>query len=227
MKRGDTNALAFWNRKDAVGWDAYWDTLGAPHRDALIDALRKLPPFRSLLEVGCGPGVNLFRVLQAFPDVDVTGVDVSQAAIDNGDSRFRRAIEAGELPGAGRAALCSGELPEALDVLDSVDVVLSCYSLAYVHPVDIRRTIEKLLELADQAIVIAEPMLVPGLPSGLIPNLTARPRPKEFRYDYLRWFQERERDAWSVTVMKPLIVDRMNRLLVAERVRPYGGGLSQ
>lgn len=215
----DTNALAFWNRKDAAGWDAYWDSLGAPHRDAIVDALQKLQPFRSLLEVGCGPGVNLFRVLQAFPNVDVTGVDVSQAAIDNGERRFSLAMDAGELPGRGRAALCSGELPEALEVLDTVDVVLSCYTLAYVHPVDIRRTLEQLLALADQAVILAEPMLVPGLPTGLIPNMTAAPRPKEFRYDYLRWFSEQERDTWCVTVMKPLHVDRMNRLLVAERVR--------
>lgn len=215
----DVDSLAYWNRKPSDGWNTYWDSLAAPHRDALVEALAGVLPVRgSLLEVGCGPGVNLFRVLQAFPEVDVTGVDVSQAAVDNGFQRFERAMAAGELPETGRVALCAGEIPEALDVMEPVDVVLSCYALAYVHPLDIRRTLEKLLELAERAVVIAEPMLVPGLPAGLIPNTSSRPRPREFRYDYLRWFNEVEK-GWRVTLMKPLIVDRMNRLLVAERVQ--------
>ncbi len=219
MIKAHVDSLAFWNRKGADGWNAYWDSLGAHYRTALVEALDTVLPVQgSLLEIGCGPGVNLLRVLQAFPDVDVTGVDVSQAAIDNGEKRFAAAIAAGELPGRGRAALCVGELPEALDAVDPVDVVLSCYTLAYVHPFDIARTLEKLLELGERAIVLAEPMLVPGLPSGLIPNTSGKPRPREFRYDYLRWFQEKA-PGWWVTTMKPLIVDRMNRLLVAERVR--------
>ena len=215
-------SLAFWTRKPATGpggWDAYWNTLQAPHRDALIDALRKLPAFDSLLEVGCGPGVNLYRVLQAFPDVDVTGLDVSQGAIDFADRRFQEAMGNGELPGRGRAALCSGALPDALDVMEPVDVVLSCYGLAYVHPVDIRRTLEQLLQLARRAIVLAEPMAMPGAPTGLIPNLGATSRPHEFRYDYLRWFHEGVGGRWRVTSLKPVTVDRMNRLLVAERIQ--------
>jgi SAM-dependent methyltransferase len=213
---------AFWERKTATGpssWASYWDTINAPHRNVIIDALRTVPAFGSLLEIGCGPGVNLFRVLQAFPDVDVTGLDISPGAIDSADRRLREATEGGELTGTGRAAVCVGELTEALEVMEPVDVVLSCYALAYVHPLDIQRTIEQLLDLAQRAIVIAEPMLIPGLPPGLIAQSSSAPRPKEFRYDYLRWFQERESDRWRVTMMKPLVVDRMNRVLVAERRR--------
>jgi SAM-dependent methyltransferase len=213
---------AFWERKTATGpssWASYWDTVDAPHRNVIIDALRTVPAFGSLLEIGCGPGVNLFRVLQAFPDVDVTGLDISQGAIDFADRRLREATEGGELAGTGRAAVCVGELPEALEAMEPVDVVLSCYALAYVHPLDIRRTLEQLLYLAQRAVVIAEPMLIPGLPPGLIAHASAAARPNEFRYDYLRWFQEMESDSWRVTVMRPVVVDRMNRLLVAERVR--------
>lgn len=214
-------SLAFWQKKPATGpssWADYWDTLGAPHRDALVDALRKLQPFGSLLEVGAGPGVNLWRILEAFPDVDCTGLDVSQAAVDDGHRRFAAATADGTLPGTGRVALCAGILPEALEVMGPVNVVLSCYALAYVHPVDIQRTLEQLGTLAQRAIVLAEPMVMPGASPGLIPNFSASSRPREFRYDYLRWFAEGVGGRWRVTSLKPLHVDRMNRLLVAERV---------
>jgi hypothetical protein len=213
-------SLAFWQRKPATGpgsWEAYWDTLRAPHRDAIVQAFRELPAFDSVLEVGAGPGVNLWRLLEAFPDVDLTGLDVSDAAVDDGTRRFAAAMEAGTLPGAGRVALCAGVLPEALQAMEAVDVVLACYALAYVPPADIQATIQQLLTLARRAVVILEPMMVPGVPVGRIPNVGASKRPVEYRYDYLGWFSLLSK-GWRVTQYKPVVVDRMNRLLVAERL---------
>lgn len=213
-------SLAFWQRKPASGpssWADYWDTLGAPHRTAIVDTLGKLPPFESLLEVGAGPGVNLWRILEEFPDVDLTGIDVSEAAVDDGTRRFLKATTDGTLPGKGRVALCAGELPQALEQMGPVDVVLSCYALAYVPPPDIRTTMMKLLELAQRAVIIAEPMVIPGLQNGAIRDLGSQNRPQEYRYDYLRWFHQAAA-GWRVTSLKPLTVDRMNRILVAERV---------
>jgi hypothetical protein len=206
-------SLNFWQQKPEASWQAYWDSLNAPHRTAIVEALKTLPAFDSLLEVGAGPGVNLWRILEAFPDVDLTGLDVSQAAVDDGHRRFVEATQQGTFPGKGRVALCAGVLPEALEALDPVDAVLSCYTLAYVPPADIQVTMMKLLELAQRAIVIAEPMVIPGFPTGRIPS-----KVQEFRYDYLQCFQAVP--GWRVTSMKPLTVDRMNRLLVAERVTP-------
>jgi SAM-dependent methyltransferase len=107
---------AFWERKTATGpssWASYWDTIDAPHRNVIIDALRSLPAFGSLLEIGCGPGVNLFRVLQAFPDVDVTGLDISPGAIDFGTAvcvKPRKAASC-RAPAARRSALASSRKP--------------------------------------------------------------------------------------------------------------------
>jgi hypothetical protein len=213
-------SLAFWQRKAAAGpssWADYWDTLRAPHRDEIVRAFQNLPPFESVLEVGAGPGVNLWRLLEAFPDVDLTGLDVSEAAVDDGTQRFEAAMESGEFPGEGRVALCAGELPDALQAMQPVDVVLSCYALAYVPPADIQATIQQLLTLARRAVVILEPMMVPGVPVGRIPNVGASKRPVEYRYDYLGWFSLLSK-GWRVTQYKPVVVDRMNRLLVAERL---------
>lgn len=208
------DSLDFWTKKPADGprgWKAYWDTLRAPHRDGLIRTLEQLQPFESLLEVGCGPGVNLWRIQEAFPDADLTGLDVSQAAVDSGAARFAAADEDGTLKGSGRVALCAGVLPDALEAMGPVDVVLSCYALAYVWPNRMHETLTQVLALARAAVVLAEPMVIPGLPSGPIVR-----SPAEFRYDYLRWFHTCAPD-WQVTSMKPLAVDRMNRVLVAQR----------
>lgn len=213
-------SLAFWQRKPATGpgsWEAYWDTLRAPHRDAIVQAFRELPAFDSVLEVGAGPGVNLWRLLEAFPDIDLTGLDVSEAAVDDGTRRFANAMELGTLPGMGRIALCAGVLPEALQAMDPVDVVLACYALAYVPPADIQATIQQLLTLARRAVVLLEPMVAPGLMPGRIPDLGAAKRPAEYRYDYLGWFNLLSK-GWRVIQFKPVVVDRMNRLLVAERL---------
>lgn len=198
---------AFWEKKSSDRWAEYWDSLHEPHRDAIIEALRALPRFSSLLEVGCGPGVNLWRVLEAFPDADLTGLDVSQAAIDNGYARFAEADQTRQ--GRGRVALAVGPLPEALEPMQPVDVVLSCYTLAYIAPQRLAETFFGLLTLARQAVILAEPMVTPQEPAAKLTNLP------EWRHDYLEGFAHAP--GWAITSMKPLYIDRMNRILVAER----------
>lgn len=207
----------FWRLKR--DWSGYWDGergLQAPHRTALVDALRTLPPFTSLLDIGCGPGVNLWRILEAFPEADLTGIDVNPFAVADGIERFTRAYEHGVFR-SGRIALCEGDLPEALEAsahppLEPVDVILSCYTLAYLLRDQVLVALKEMTRLAS-AVVIAEPMSEPGKPDGLI-HLGAA---SEFRYDYLAWFQQV--DGWQVTSLKKVSVDRMNRILVAQRVK--------
>jgi len=216
MKISPRQHGAFWKQKR--DWSEYWDGprgLRAPHRDAIVDALQPLPPFVSLLEVGCGPGVNLWRIQEAYPRADLTGIDVSPFAIDEGIRRFEHAHQHGLFP-TGRIALCQGELPEALEPsadppLETVDVVVSCYALAYLLRDQVLVALKQMTRLAAMAIVIAEPMSEPGKPDGLI-HLGAA---SEFRYDYLAWF--RQQDDWQVTSLMKLTVDRLNRILVAQR----------
>ncbi|MEZ4680320.1 MAG: class I SAM-dependent methyltransferase [Caldilineaceae bacterium] len=46
-------------------------------RAALIDALRSRCRARRILEVGCGTGRNLCALTQAFPEAEITGIDLS------------------------------------------------------------------------------------------------------------------------------------------------------
>jgi SAM-dependent methyltransferase len=209
-----------WTRKAATGansWESYWETRDAPYRTELVAALRRVPPFTTLLEVGCGPGVNLWRVLEAFPDVDLTGFDLSDRAIENGRAKFLTAMANGTFAGSGRVALCSPDVPhegclvDALGQMDRVDVILACYSLAYVRPAQFHETMLALTTVARQAIVLAEPMVVVGDPPGVSQLL--RRNPDEFKHDYLAWFRVCA-PTWAVS-LRPLHVHHMNRLLVA------------
>jgi len=51
------------------------------HRDILLKILGQLQ-FETLLEVGCGNGMNLVTVRQSFPSVRLTGTDISETALD-------------------------------------------------------------------------------------------------------------------------------------------------
>jgi SAM-dependent methyltransferase len=230
--RGETHVKSaehptdYWTKKPRTGvgsWDAYWQTLRAPHRDALVEALRKLPAFTSLLEVGCGPGVNLWRVLEAFPHVTLGGFDVSPDAIAVAHERFQGAERSGALSGKGDIYLGVGVLPFSLAQVEPVDVLLSCYTLAYVPPRLFAETLQAMTQAARQAIVLAEPMVVLGDFAGIsaqihtIRDSAGQVVQREFKHDYRTWFVDHAGPEWSITSMKPLNVDRMNRILVAER----------
>ncbi|EFL51072.1 Methyltransferase type 11 [Solidesulfovibrio fructosivorans JJ]] len=86
---------------------------------------RRAAPLR-ILEVGCGTGRNLSRLLTAFPAARVTGIDLCPSMLD----RARRAT-------AGHAArvrlLCAPYAPESFDPA-SADLILFSYSLTMFNP---------------------------------------------------------------------------------------------
>ena len=63
-------------------------------RAALIRALALLPtPPRNMLEIGCGTGSNLVRLVRQFPEAAVTGLDLSADML----ARARRKLERDQL----------------------------------------------------------------------------------------------------------------------------------
>ena len=78
----------FWKFRHV--WDKNWtsgylsdEALSHPHRKMLIDILEKYYPFKTLLEVGCGPGPNLINVHREWPEVALCGQDVSRVALES------------------------------------------------------------------------------------------------------------------------------------------------
>jgi SAM-dependent methyltransferase len=68
----------FWHR----GWDdaQRYGPLHRIHREVLLGILKELD-FESLIDVGCGNGVQLRAIRQLFPQVRLVGADISQHAL--------------------------------------------------------------------------------------------------------------------------------------------------
>ena len=79
----------YWKDRQIDWKEAYFDTLDHPHRDYLIKILETQPP-RSVLEIGCASGPNLYRIKKAFPDCRVCGCDINEEAIKTADFIFRQ-----------------------------------------------------------------------------------------------------------------------------------------
>jgi len=74
-----------------LDYDEQWSRLsdfikynpGARHRRRLIaDAISKLPPPSTVLEVGCGPGELIMDLKRLCPTAKLTGLDLSTVAIE-------------------------------------------------------------------------------------------------------------------------------------------------
>ncbi len=78
---------------------------------------------RRILEVGCGTGVNLARLASAFPDAELTGVDVSADMLEKARRRLNDRARLIEQPYRGRLG---GE--------DGFDLILISYALSMINP---------------------------------------------------------------------------------------------
>lgn len=161
MHAATVEAAMWWARPrgdQARNWIAnYQQSLQTRHRLAISEIVGQLQP-GSLLEVGCHCGPNLLRLALDHPGLSLAGVDASAEAIEAGQHWMQqRAV-------ADRVELKAGRFPEVTDTLPSgcVDVVLSCYTLAYVAPPDLDVALAEIGRLARRAVILAEPMHGPG-----------------------------------------------------------------
>ncbi len=158
MHTQTVEAAAWWARtrgeKSATWIGRYKNSLKARHRDVIAGVIGDLSAM-SVLEVGCHCGPNLVRLANQHPTIEtLLGIDVNEDAITEG----RNWVASQGL--STRIHLKPGRVPEATQDLSDgcVDVVLSCYALAYISPPDLDGVLWEIGRLARKAIVIAEPM---------------------------------------------------------------------
>ena len=196
----------------SAGWIAtYKNSLQTRHRGVISHIVGALGA-ASIVEVGCHCGPNLIRLATDHPTLtQLAGVDISQEAIEAGN------IWAASLGLSDRIQLVTGRIPDASQTLVDrcVDVVLSCYSLAYQAPDDLDATLWEMGRLARKAVILAEPM-------------TDKPRSESFRtlQGYQEWAHNYQAArAWLSTWKDMTIalydvspaVDRLASVLVATR----------
>ena len=129
----------------------YWESWTNPYRWTLAEAIKSCQP-ASVLELGCNVGPNLHVLRQALgPDVPLIGVDVNKSAIEFGRQQFAAL-------GDTETILAEADFFSGLMALGPIDVICSCYALAYLAPGDaVLDVVREAWRKATRALVFAEP----------------------------------------------------------------------
>lgn len=217
MHAETVDAATWWARprgQNASQWIAtYQKSLGSRHRDVIVAAVQSVPEARTVLEVGSHCGPNLIRLAQACPRIEqLTGVDVNAEAVEAG-RRWAASVGFGE-----RIFLEEGRVPDKTSELPDqcVDVVLSCYALAYIAPADLDAVLYEMGRLARKAIVLAEPMTC-GVGQGRVRSSLSEYR--EWAHNYQaasQWINTWRGCTFRTEAVSPP-VDQLEHVLVVVR----------
>lgn len=99
--KGECSAVAikygkdYWDGERKYGYGGYkYDGRQRPIAEKMVEHYG-IKPGDSILDVGCGKGFLLYEFTQIVPGVTVTGLDISQYAIDNAKEEVRPALHQG------------------------------------------------------------------------------------------------------------------------------------
>jgi len=215
MHTQTVEAANWWARPrgpQAREWvETYQRSLQARHRTVLVEIMRELAP-ATVLELGCHCGPNLIRLCETFPHLIASGVDANAEAIVAGRTwAAARGLDE-------RTEFQVGRFPEVTHALAdrAVDVVVTCYALAYVSPSDLQAALYEAGRLAATAVVILEPMVSGEAGPQETRSLSGY---TEWAHDYqtaLAWIGTLRGVSTTLTPIRPP-VDRLNAALVVRR----------
>lgn len=145
-----------------------------------------LPQFRTVMEVGCAVGTNLRMIREAFPWTECSGSDLNAGAI-----AYARAKQPTVLFRVADALADSATWAPR-----SIDLVISCYTLAYVAPHDVATVLRRAVRAAKVGLVLTEPV---GDGPGLVNGLSF----PEWRHSYLHLLTEALKADGRQAMVKP------------------------
>jgi hypothetical protein len=142
-----------WRTRAKESFESLPQSAMHPHRELVIEAVRQLAPFESLLEIGCHSGPNLVRLARSFPSARFSGLDLNPEFIAPGRAWMReQSIGNVELEVA-----TAGSLADRAS--RSVDILLADAVLMYVGPEHIVETLRHMRRIARRGLVIVDWML--------------------------------------------------------------------
>ncbi len=172
-------ATQFWRDRKPADWASvlpkYWEAGGQPHRQAMLSALRSLPRFETLREIGCCAGTNLRLIREAMPWISVEGTEIGIPAATFAQDKF--------VKDPYTRVVCTDMFLDApLWDDQEVDVTMSIYTLAYVAPEELEGMLRHMLRASRVGVLLIEPML--GEPGRLPVHYTM-----EWRHNYSETLQ--------------------------------------
>ena len=128
-----------------LGWRQSYTDVDHPHRQVIIDKLRKVGVFRSILEVGCAAGANLYKIKQNFPGADIGGIDWSAEAIEEAKRLLPRA-----------SVLQVGEADDIYISSKGTDILLSDMCFIYLSKEKFRSALREAKRVARIGVIFCE-----------------------------------------------------------------------
>ncbi len=130
--------------------EGYWDNRDHPSKHYLAERIAAYQPVNSILEVGCASGPNLYLLAKKFPQAQIVGIDINQAAIEYGSKRFAE-------EGITNVKLLVGQADKLGEFQDrTFDIVFTNAVLIYIGPDKINKVIPPMLRIAGKALVLIE-----------------------------------------------------------------------
>ena len=179
-----------WWRGRRIDWVSHYWSPDHPHRDVLINILKTQPP-RSVLEIGCGAGANLYRIKKAFPDCRVCGCDINADAIATAESMFRREFpkehfEKHSIDWVSDIDFRVGDITAVPFHGEYFDLVLTDACLIYIGPDKIERALRELRRLSYDKFMMCE-----FNSSSWFKRVALRLASNYYAYDYLKLLSDK------------------------------------
>ena len=131
---------------DNINWEtATWqENKVHPHRRVLVELIHDFKP-KSVLELGCGYGQNLFNIKTAMPSVSVTGIDIDETRIKEGIETYKIDLSVGDI--------LKVDFPK-----DSFDVVMTdaVYLMINMTTDEVIDLTHKIIKIAKKGILLIE-----------------------------------------------------------------------
>ncbi|MAH46477.1 hypothetical protein CMI37_11635 [Candidatus Pacearchaeota archaeon] len=127
-----------------IDWKKAYFNPEHPHRRLMVEALRDTD-FRSLFEVGCAAGANLYNIQRAYPHAHIGGMDISEDAIETAKKILpnHAVFEVGSLDSIFMSDKC-------------VDVTIADMTLIYLSPLKIKQALKELIRITRNNLVFCE-----------------------------------------------------------------------
>lgn len=126
------------------------DSINHPHRQLLIEKISSYAPFKTILEIGCASGPNLYLLSKKFSDAKLYGTDISKRAVKTGQEWFRAQNI--------KNVLLSSQKAEDLKQFPdkSIDIIFTDAVFIYIGPNKIKYVIQEIFRVVRKALILNE-----------------------------------------------------------------------